>query len=118
MPFRDRTGPLGQGPMTGRGAGRCAGLTVPGSMNPDSGRGMGRCNRGGQGRGWRHQFNATGLPGWQRASATAPVATPAQFATVAPEQEMAALKGQAESLQTTLNQMRKRIDELEAEPKN
>ena len=26
MPFRDRTGPLGQGPMTGRGAGRCAGL--------------------------------------------------------------------------------------------
>ena len=117
MPFGDRTGPLGQGPMTGRGAGLCAGSAVPENMNPDSGRGMGRCNRGGRGRGWRHQFNATGLRGWQRAAATATVATPTPFATVAQEQEIAALKGQAESLQTTLNLMRKRIEELETKPK-
>jgi hypothetical protein len=77
---------------------------------------MGRCKRGGQGRGWRHQFNATGLRGWQRASATVTVATPAQFAKALPEQEIAILKGQAESLQTTLNQMRKRIEEIEAKP--
>jgi hypothetical protein len=44
------------------------------------------------------------------------VATPAQFAKALPEQEIAILKGQAESLQTTLNQMRKRIEEIEAKP--
>ena len=37
MPFGDRTGPLGQGPKTGRGAGLCSGSAVPGSMNRGSG---------------------------------------------------------------------------------
>lgn len=40
MPFRDATGPLGQGPMTGRGLGPCGG-------GMSYGRGYGR------GRGWR-----------------------------------------------------------------
>ena len=55
MPGLDRTGPQGDGPMTGRGMGRC---------NPDNrdsddqgrgrgfGRGFGRGNRRGQGRGF------------------------------------------------------------------
>ena len=30
MPGGDRTGPMGQGPMTGRGAGYCAGFGMPG----------------------------------------------------------------------------------------
>lgn len=34
MPGGDRTGPLGQGPMTGRAAGYCAGSDVPGYANP------------------------------------------------------------------------------------
>ena len=34
MPFGDRTGPLGLGPMTGRAAGFCAGFPVPGFANP------------------------------------------------------------------------------------
>jgi len=34
MPFGDRTGPAGLGPMTGRAAGFCAGYPVPGYMNP------------------------------------------------------------------------------------
>lgn len=34
MPRGDRTGPAGRGPMTGRGAGYCAGYPVPGFMNP------------------------------------------------------------------------------------
>jgi len=34
MPAGDRTGPLGQGPMTGRGAGFCAGFGVGGYANP------------------------------------------------------------------------------------
>jgi len=33
MPAGDRTGPMGQGPMTGRGAGFCAGFGVPGYAN-------------------------------------------------------------------------------------
>lgn len=34
MPRRDRTGPAGMGPMTGRAAGYCAGYGTPGYMNP------------------------------------------------------------------------------------
>jgi len=62
MPWGDGTGPMGLGPMTGRGAGYCAGYPVPGYLNPwVPGRGWwGR----GRGRGWG--FWATGLPGWAR----------------------------------------------------
>lgn len=34
MPGGDRTGPMGMGPMTGRGAGYCAGFNTPGFVNP------------------------------------------------------------------------------------
>ena len=57
MPQGDRTGPAGQGPMTGRGMGFCAGNDRPGFMEPGIGfRGGGRFrafNRGGFGRGFR-----------------------------------------------------------------
>ncbi len=33
MPWGDGTGPWGFGPMTGRGAGFCAGFGMPGFMN-------------------------------------------------------------------------------------
>ena len=48
MPFGDGTGPSGQGSMTGRGLGYCAGYRRPGYTNPVPGRGLGR----GRGRGW------------------------------------------------------------------
>lgn len=38
MPGGDGTGPMGMGPMTGRGAGYCAGNDVPGYANPLPGR--------------------------------------------------------------------------------
>jgi len=38
VPFGDRTGPAGLGPMTGRAAGFCAGYPIPGYMNPVAGR--------------------------------------------------------------------------------
>ena len=38
MPFGDGTGPRGMGPMTGRGAGYCAGFGRPGFANPIPGR--------------------------------------------------------------------------------
>jgi len=40
MPRGDGTGPLGLGPMTGRGLGYCAGNVVPGFMVPGPGLGL------------------------------------------------------------------------------
>lgn len=59
MPFGDRTGPLGQGPMTGRGRGFCAGYAGPGGFNSAPGFGLGRGGRAG--RGWRKRFRAGGF---------------------------------------------------------
>ena len=53
MPFGDRSGPGGMGPMTGRGRGFCAGFDVPGYMNPDFRRGLGRA----RGFGFRARFH-------------------------------------------------------------
>jgi hypothetical protein len=47
MPRGDGTGPMGWGPMTGRGMGYCAGFNAPGYMIPGPGMGYGR----GRGRG-------------------------------------------------------------------
>ena len=53
MPRGDGTGPGGLGPMTGRGAGFCAGYSTPGYMNPYGGRpGMGRGMGYGRGMGF------------------------------------------------------------------
>lgn len=40
MPWGDRTGPSGYGPMTGRAAGLCAGYQTPGYANPIPGKGL------------------------------------------------------------------------------
>mgnify|MGYP001344826131 CR=1 FL=1 len=105
------------GPMTGRAAGYCAGFDMPGFMNPIPGRGMGSgWGRGrGRGRGWRHGYLATGLPGWARWSW--PLAYGAAPVPGAP-QETDALKAQAANLEKALDEIRKRITELEtAQPK-
>ena len=49
MPRGDRTGPAGEGPLTGRQMGYCAGYDHPGFVN--QGRGYGRRFRGGSGYG-------------------------------------------------------------------
>ena len=73
MPFGDGTGPVGQGPRTGRAAGYCAGYGVPVYANPIPGRGFwcrGGRGRGfggwGGGRGWRHRNWGAAVPGWLR----------------------------------------------------
>jgi len=109
MPFGDRTGPRGLGPMTGRGAGFCAGFPVPGHLNPVAGRGFVGCGRGG-GRGRRNWFYATALMGWQRA-AWWPVSGTA--AAPASGQELKFLKSQAEHFESALDNIRERIEELE-----
>jgi ubiquinone biosynthesis protein UbiJ len=78
---------------------------------------MGRGGGGGFGRGWRHRFNAAGLRARQSAAETASTAALGQSVTVVREHEIATLKGQAESLRVNLDQMQKRIAELEAEAK-
>jgi hypothetical protein len=73
MPAGDGTGPLGMGPMTGRGMGYCAGYPTPGFANTWPARfGRGFFGRGfgagfGRGRGNRFWARATGMPGWYRA---------------------------------------------------
>jgi len=112
MPGGDGTGPLGAGPMTGRGAGRCAGFNEPGYANPVPGRGFwGRgFGRGGGGRGWRHWYRATGLPGWMRFGWGVQVASAASPS----DAERSMLQGQAEMLQQQLDAIRKRLDALAA----
>ena len=60
MPGGDRTGPYGEGPLTGRRMGYCAGNENPGIFNQPGnwGRGAGRRFRGGMGygRGFRPGF--------------------------------------------------------------
>jgi len=115
MPFGDRTGPLGLGPRTGRGAGYCSGFAAPGFMNRGGGFGFFGGGRGGGGRGWRNWFYATGLTGWQRAGFW-PWCWPA-YAGATQEQEVAALKGLAERLEGALGSIRKRVEELETKAK-
>lgn len=109
MPRGDGTGPTGMGPRTGRAAGLCAGFGMPGYMNQVPGRGFGMgFGRGrGGGRGWRNMFHATGLPGWARGGAPA---TPARA------QELAVLKQHAEHFGKALEDISKRINELESQP--
>lgn len=99
MPGGDRTGPLGAGPRTGRGMGYCSGYNLPGLANQTSiFRGWFGYRRGGAGRGWRHRFFATGIPGWVPPT---------------PEQETADLKAQADLLKEQLDVIQKRIAEIE-----
>ena len=107
--------------MTGRGAGFCAGYGVPGYANPIPGRGFGLgWGRAGGGRGWRHWYYATGLPGWARYGwAPAWGAPPAAFGPYAAapsrEQEAQWLKAQADALKQQLDAISQRIAELEKE---
>ena len=114
MPGGDGTGPMGMGPMTGRGAGYCAGYNMPGFAQ---GRGFWR--RGfGRGFGWRR---------WARAAPVGPVWEPYPqqpypqqlYAQQTKEQEIQFLEQEAKAveeeqkaLSQELEDIRKRIEEL------
>ncbi len=121
MPFGDGTGPMGMGSMTGRGMGYCAGSPTPGYMNPRGGRGWFGFIRGhGGGRGWRHWYYATGMPGWMRFAQGMPAfgmgipRMPVYPSPPTPEDESAMLKDQAEFLRQQLEKIQKRINDLES----
>lgn len=127
MPWGDRTGPTGMGPMTGRGAGYCGGYGAPGYASPMFGRGFrGRGGgRGGGGRGFRNRYYATGVPGWQHwggAGWAPPWGGPpphAPYASGRPaagrDQEIDFLKSEAERLQGALSDINDRLRDLAAE---
>jgi len=100
---------MGAGPMTGRGAGWCAGYERPGFAASTPGRGLGlglgyRGGGGGGGRGWRNMYYATGRPGWARTEYVPP--------TPMAEQEVADLKAQATWLAGQLYVIQKRIEDI------
>ncbi len=125
MPGGDRTGPLGAGPMTGRGAGFCAGYSMPGYMNPyfgggfGFGRGRGRGFGRGRGWGWHRGYYASGYPGWvvppgigyYGYSAAYPQGV-AGWQGMEPKDELAALQSEAKNIETALSDINRRIDEL------
>ena len=87
MPYRDKTGPTGQGPRTGRGAGNCNGQGGAGRFG---GRGLG-LGRGGRGRGFGRGLG------------------------FAPEQKRSWLENQVQALQSALQSITERLDALKKE---
>jgi hypothetical protein len=82
------------------------------------GLGRGRAFRGrgfgGGGRGWRHVFYATGVPGWARFGGNAaPYGYAGPYPQSDPEAEKQALRSQAEALQEELDLIKKRLSEIE-----
>jgi hypothetical protein len=103
MPNGNKTGPLGMGPLTGRGTGHCAGSGVAGCDNRPGGRRMGMGGRGrarGRGQGFRG-----GMSGRQGRGMGAAVIDDAQ--------ELATLKEQVGHLEEALDDIRQRMDELQ-----
>jgi hypothetical protein len=127
MPGRDGIGSMGMGEMTGRSAGYCAEFGAQGRENtaPRRGLGMGflggRGSRdhgfGGNGRGRRDRFFATGLPGWMRlrgCAAPNPYQTTEQKPS--PEMETHVLQNQAEILRQQLDFIKERLTKIKTEP--
>ena len=107
---------MGMGPMTGRQAGYCAGCNMPGFVNNAGRRGTGMgfrhgANLGGRGGGFRrrNRFFATGVPDRAQFGSFAASSQQAD-----PEMEKQALQRQTDLLQSEMNAIKKRIDELNA----
>ena len=83
MPRQDKTGPMGMGPMTGRGMGSCGG-----------GMAYGRRRGGGQGFGWRRFWGYYPAP------------------SVNKKEEAEILAEEAEVLEEELKAVKTRLDEI------
>jgi len=103
MPYGDRTGPLGQGPRTGRGLGFCEGYGAPGRFF--GGRGGFHRGRGGYGPrafgGWRPRW---GLQGWPYEGA------------IEPFEDVELLEKEANSMERASKSMRSRIEQIKSRP--
>ncbi len=99
MPRGDGTGPLGQGPMTGRRLGYCSGYGSPGFTR-------------GFGFGWGGGRRGAGF-GWGRGYYPANYAYPAPVQPeLSEEQEVNILKSQAQAIENQLKSIKDRIRKL------
>lgn len=114
MPSGDRTGPMGQGPRTGRMLGYCSGYDAPGfssntgvRLRRSFGFGFGRGRSHGYGFGWRNmgQYN---YPEPEKSI---------NESEIGKEEQIRMLKAQAESLSKTLKDIEKRLSNLENQGK-
>ena len=95
MPKCDKTGPMGMGPMTGRGAGYCTGFTNQSYANPIG------CRFGfNRERGFGRKHYMTGLPRGARYD-------------IYNTDNKEILKGHAKLLENQLDDVKKRLEELE-----
>ncbi len=107
MPAGNGTGPRGEGPLTGRAMGRCAGFPEDGYASaPGRGAagGFTRYGRGG-GRGRRNRFYETGLPLWRRYPQYNPPGNP-EFV------ETDSLKIQVQNVADTIEYIASRVKQL------
>ncbi len=117
MPFLDGTGPWGQGPMTGRGMGYCAGYVRPGYQpvarrgwfGLGRGRGWGMGRGFGRGRGWGYWG---GSPAWL---GPAYAGAPAYAPSMSPETEIDYLREEAGAVKAQLEEIEARIKDLESQ---
>ena len=123
MPRGDRTGPMGMGMRTGRGAGYCSGEDRPGyatagygyrcGWGPGRGRGYGGAGPGrGFAAGWRRSREGRGPQGGRYGIGMAP------YGQSDPNNEKRSLARQAEDLQVQLDAVRKRLDEIDTVPES
>ena len=93
---------------------------IPGGGYRGWGRGRGG-GWGGGGRGWRHRFYATGLTGWQRGGrgrgwwGFPPYSAAYDVLPPTHEQELSMLQADLRCLEENAEQLRRRIQELNAE---
>ncbi|MDD3432062.1 MAG: DUF5320 domain-containing protein [Bacteroidales bacterium] len=111
MPRGDKTGPMGQGPMTGRALGFCSGYESPGfTKGFGGGRGRGRGRGFGGGMGRRNRFGYGGAYGVDPGSRF-------DYAEDRPysiqKEELADLRSEAEYLRSRQERIEQRIKELE-----
>jgi hypothetical protein len=117
MPRGDRTGPIGQGPVTGRGLGYCRGYDSPGftkGFGGGMGRGMGFGRGAGFGRGmdWGRGYGY-GFHSGAYNLGLVPGYSPAP--SISREDEIKLLKNQADMLRRSQKDIEKRLGELEKE---
>ena len=115
MPQRNGIGPMGRGPMTGRGRGACYGETTPDDRRgrpdgwgPGRGRGIG-AGAGGGGRGWRHWFHATDVRGWMKERWGHPAIDDNEDSA---EMERRALEHRTAQLESELGAIKEKLSEL------
>jgi hypothetical protein len=104
MPGGDGTGPMGWGPMTGRGVGYCAGYGQPGYMNAMPGRAGWLAGAWARGRGVGRWYYGMGAPGW---------APYGQASAYGPYCLLPTKEAQAESLRQQVDWLKQQLEAID-----